>query len=86
MRRAFARWRVRVWDKRLKRTRAIWHSAEQRTGSSSLEAMFWEGQVTKALAKRVKWRKRAGIRKVSEAAGKPEPRLPDPGQPERWRS
>lgn len=74
MKRAFARWRVRVWDKRLKRARAIWNSHSVRLGASSPEELFWEGQVTKALAKRVKWRKRAGIKLRSGGpVGKPRP-------------
>jgi hypothetical protein len=76
----WSRRRLAVWDRRLKRRRAIWESTW--TGQDIED---WEAQVTQALAKRVKWRKRAGVRKVSAPPGKPEPRLPDPGQPERWK-
>lgn len=61
MRRRFALWRVKVWDKRLKRARAIWESIPD-IAERSEQWLHWEGQVTKALAKRVKWRKRAGIK------------------------
>lgn len=105
----FARWRLKVWTKRLNRRRAAWESVPpERTA----EWLFWERQVTKALLCRVKWRRRTGVvlrsggpvskgqtfirgesgpdlfiqydgTKLSPPAGKPVPRLPDPGQPER---
>jgi hypothetical protein len=68
----WSRRRLAVWDKRLKRRRAIWESIpvlpslEQPGMSWAPERwLYWEAQVTKALAKRVKWRKRAGIRKAT---------------------
>lgn len=57
----WSRRRLAVWDKRLKRRRAIMDSAHAGTP----EEFYWETQVTKALAKRVKWRKRAGVRKAT---------------------
>lgn len=67
---AFARWRFRVWDTRLNRRRAIWDStlrgqSENHVHPESPHAVetdrYWEAQVTKAMAKRTTWRKRAGI-------------------------
>lgn len=68
----FARWRVTVWDKRLASYRREWQLAiEHQDDHQHPEAFaavnvdaFWERLVTKALAKRVLWRKRAGIRKA----------------------
>jgi hypothetical protein len=80
----WGRRRLAVWDRRLKRRRAIWESipySEVGKLSDQESWLYWESQVTKALAKRVKWRKRAGVRKLSPPPGKPEPRLPDPFRP-----
>lgn len=55
----FALWRVKVWDRKLKYRRAIWESVPN---TRTVDWLYWEAQVTKALAKRVKWRKRAGVR------------------------
>lgn len=63
---AFARWRVRVWDRRLARYRQEWNRATaDHMHPESLDAvstdMFWERLVTQAMDKRTTWRKRAGI-------------------------
>lgn len=67
----FALWRVKVWDRKLKHRRAIWDSTIETQSRDHMHSespaavntdAYWEAQVTKALAKRVKWRKRAGVR------------------------
>jgi hypothetical protein len=68
----WSRRRLAVWDRRLKRRRASWQSMpDQEFGEFTDRWLYWEAQVTKALAKRVKWRKRAGVRKVSAPADRP---------------
>ena len=57
----FARWRVKVWDARLDKYRAAWNRATLED-NQPLEQL-WETVVTKALVKRTKWRKRAGVRR-----------------------
>ena len=57
----FARWRVKVWDDRLGKYRAAWNRATLED-NQALEQL-WETVVTKALVKRTKWRKRAGVRR-----------------------
>lgn len=82
---AFARWRLKVWDRRLARYRADWYAAIDRQSADhmhpeSLDAvstdMFWERLVTQAMAKRTTWRKRAGI---ELRRGGPVRKLSDPG-------
>jgi len=65
----FARWRVTVWDRRLKEYRAEWNKPRPTLELGDwkpLDAVdvdaFWERMVTKAMLKRVMWRKRAGVR------------------------
>ena len=69
----FARWRMRVWDRRLKAHQKEWHQAidagaDNHLHPESLHAVeqdvFYERLVTHALRKRTKWRKRAGVRRV----------------------
>ena len=69
---AFARWRVKVWDRRLAAYRKAWNRAidvadehqhpEAYTARSVDET--YEQLVTDALIRRTKWRKRAGVRKA----------------------
>jgi hypothetical protein len=73
----FARWRVAVWGRRLAAYREQWHKAEKAgPGAGEVDAvpavLFWERLVTQALVKRVLWRKRAGMRKLSEPTDRPE--------------
>lgn len=55
--RTFARWRMKVWDRRLETYRRAWHN----TPEDSLVWYDLERLVTRALVRRTKWRKRAGI-------------------------
>lgn len=86
MRRAYARWRVKVWDKRLARYRKLWdgqmvQQTQDHMHPESLEAVstdvFWAQLVTRAMRKRTKWRKRAGVRKARPICGKANPWVPD---------
>lgn len=54
--RAFCRWRLAVWKRRLNRRRAIWSDV----ALNREQNLYWEAQVTKAQVRMVKWRKRAG--------------------------
>lgn len=56
----FARWRLQVWDNRLADARKEWNRAEVANQPDGV--LFWERRVTRALVKRVKWLKRAGVR------------------------
>lgn len=65
---AFARWRVRVWDRRLTAYRKAWHQAmddhQHPEAYAAVEVdVLYERLVTKALMKRTAWRKRAGVRR-----------------------
>lgn len=63
---AFARWRLKVWTRRLAAMRREWSRAiESQDDHQHPEALaavnedlFWERLVTKALVKQTKWRKR----------------------------
>lgn len=66
--RAFARWRVRVWDRRLTTYRKAWNQATmENPGGLTLTDVdvdaLYERLTTKALVKRTAWRKRAGVRR-----------------------
>lgn len=52
--RAFCRWRLAVWTRRLNRRRAIWSDVQLNTEQN----LYWEAQVTRAIVKQTKWRKR----------------------------
>lgn len=77
----FCLWRVRVWDRRLAVYRHDWQAeidgADEHQHPEALNAVtvdqFWERLVTQAQLKRVKWRKRAGIRKLSGPSGTVKP-------------
>lgn len=84
----FARWRLQVWDNRLTDARKEWNRASvigpvvdavSPVASSETLEQFWERQVTKAMVKRVLWRKRLGIKPLSGGPVKPRPDLPYPG-------
>jgi hypothetical protein len=67
----FARWRASVWSRRLTKHRHDWNRATLREPSHvTLDGInldkFYEPLVTRALVQRVKWRKRAGIRKLAQ--------------------
>ena len=63
----FARWRVKVWDRRLAKLRRAWQQAVERQGEhqhpEALDAVrvdrFFEQLVTQAMRRRTKWRKRS---------------------------
>jgi hypothetical protein len=64
--RAFARWRVRVWDRRLTAYRKAWNQATVKdpVGLARYDAdALYERLTTQALVKRTTWRKRAGVRR-----------------------
>lgn len=66
---AFARWRVRVWSRRLKAYQKEWNRvAAADIGPREVNGVtvdqFYERLTTRALLKRTKWRKRAGIRRA----------------------
>lgn len=63
----FARWRVTVWTRRLALYRREWNRATLSEPSHvTLDGVdldvFWERLVTRAIVKRVRWRKLAGVR------------------------
>lgn len=60
----FARWRVKVWDRRVELYRNLMnHADECPVCHMPGEQERTERQLTRALVKRTAWRKRAGIRK-----------------------
>lgn len=79
VRRAYARWRVKVWDKRLARYRKEWNRVvvpgqpDFALHEDVNTDAFWEQLVTRAMRKRTKWRKRAGVRKLSGPSDRPAP-------------
>lgn len=73
VRRAFYRWRLGVWTRRLERYRRTWHRTERRAaqGLMVVEAFgpeFWEREVTRAMLKRTELR-----RKLSALGGRKAP-------------
>lgn len=70
----FARWRLQLWDDRLKARQSDYNTVLSNMHLCGLESSDpgREAAVTEALRNRTKWRKRAGVRKLSAAPDRPE--------------